>query len=114
MTADSTNLIIVESPSKARTLKRYLGDNYQIEASVGHIRDLPKSDLGVDVDNGFKPTYVASKDKSKVISLLKSLGGNLVDRFTSRSNSLQRLKENLLSLDGDRAGSVTTQGLQRR
>ena len=73
MAADSTNLIIVESPSKARTLKRYLGDNYQIEASVGHIRDLPKSDLGVDVDNNFKPTYVASEDKSKVISQLKKL-----------------------------------------
>ena len=54
MAVDSNNLIIVESPSKARTLKRYLGDNYQIEASVGHIRDLPKSDLGVDVDNGSK------------------------------------------------------------
>ena len=73
MAADSTNLIIVESPSKARTLKRYLGDNYQIEASVGHIRDLPKSDLGVDIENNFKPTYVASKDKSKVISQLKKL-----------------------------------------
>jgi len=73
MAADSTNLIIVESPSKARTLKRYLGDNYQIEASVGHIRDLPKSDLGVDIDNNFKPTYVASEDKSKVISQLKKL-----------------------------------------
>ena len=73
MAANSTNLIIVESPAKARTLKRYLGDNYQIEASVGHIRDLPKSDLGVDVDNGFKPTYVASEDKSKVISQLKKM-----------------------------------------
>ena len=73
MAEDSTNLIIVESPSKARTLKRFLGDNYQIEASVGHIRDLPKNDLGVDVDNGFKPTYVASENKSKVISQLKSL-----------------------------------------
>ncbi len=73
MAAVSTNLIIVESPSKARTLKRFLGDDYQIEASVGHIRDLPKNDLGVDVDNGFKPTYVASEDKSKIISQLKSL-----------------------------------------
>ena len=73
MAANSTNLIIVESPSKARTLKRYLGDNYQIEASVGHIRDLPKSDLGVDVDNGFKPTYVTSDDKSKVVNQLKKL-----------------------------------------
>ena len=62
MATNSTNLIIVESPSKARTLKRFLGENYQIEASVGHIRDLPKSDLGVDVENGFKTTYVPSED----------------------------------------------------
>ena len=70
MASDSTSLIIVESPSKAKTLKRFLGDDYQIEASVGHIRDLPKNDLGVDVDNGFKPTYVPSEDKSKVIKQL--------------------------------------------
>ena len=73
MATDLHNLIIVESPSKAKTLKRFLGSDYQIEASVGHVRDLPKSDLGVDVDNGFKPTYVASKDKSKVITQLKKL-----------------------------------------
>ena len=73
MAPNSTSLIIVESPSKAKTLKRFLGDEYQIEASVGHIRDLPKNDLGVDVDNEFKPTYVASEDKSKVIKQLKSL-----------------------------------------
>ena len=73
MAVDSTNLIIVESPSKAKTLKRFLGDDYLIEASVGHIRDLPKNDLGVDVDNGFKATYVASEDKKKVITQLKSL-----------------------------------------
>ena len=73
MASNSTSLIIVESPSKAKTLKRYLGKEYQIEASVGHIRDLPKSDLGVDVNNGFKPTYIESKDKSKVIKELKKL-----------------------------------------
>ena len=73
MATDLHNLIIVESPSKAKTLKRFLGNDYQIEASVGHIRDLPKNELGVDVDNGFKPTYVASKDKSKVITQLKKL-----------------------------------------
>ena len=66
MNTAQKRMIIVESPSKARTLKRYLDDNYQIEASVGHIRDLPKSDLGVDIDNGFKPTYVASEDKLKL------------------------------------------------
>ena len=73
MGTDLHNLIIVESPSKAKTLKRFLGDDYQIEASVGHVRDLPKNDLGVDVENGFKPTYVASADKSKVITQLKKL-----------------------------------------
>tara|TARA_B100001029_G_C15060375_1_gene457903 strand:- start:1429 stop:3933 length:2505 start_codon:yes stop_codon:yes gene_type:complete len=73
MGSNSNSLIIVESPSKAKTLKRFLGDKYQIEASVGHIRDLPKNDLGVDVNNGFKTTYVASEDKKKVISQLKSL-----------------------------------------
>ena len=65
-------LIIVESPSKAKTLKKFLGDKYSILASVGHIRDLPKNELGVDVDNGFKPKYVPSKDKTKVINQLKS------------------------------------------
>ena len=73
MAEKSNSLIIVESPSKAKTLKRFLGDEYTIEASVGHVRDLPKSDLGVDVNNGFTPTYVPSKDKTKVISQLKSI-----------------------------------------
>ena len=68
----STNLIIVESPAKARTLKRYLGDNYYIEASVGHIRDLPSKEIGIDVENNFQPTYVVSKGKNKVIRELKS------------------------------------------
>ena len=73
MSSHSTSLIIVESPSKAKTLQRFLGDEHQIEASVGHIRDLPKNDLGIDIDNGFKPTYVAYEDKKKVIAQLKSM-----------------------------------------
>ena len=56
----SKNLIIVESPSKIKTLKKFLGDNYQIEASVGHIRDLAEKNLGLDIDNGFTPTYIVS------------------------------------------------------
>ena len=100
MASDLHNLIIVESPSKAKTLKRFLGNDYQIEASVGHIRDLPKNDLGVDIENGFKPTYVASEDKSKVISQLKSLinkdhsSGEITKftlRLTSLKNALKRL-----------------------
>jgi len=60
-------LIIVESPSKIKTLAKYLGADYQIEASVGHIRDLVKSKLGLDVDNGFKPTYAVTDDRSKKV-----------------------------------------------
>ena len=60
-------LIIVESPSKIKTLSKYLGNDYQIEASVGHIRDLVKSKLGLDVDNGFKPTYAINDDRSKKV-----------------------------------------------
>ncbi len=65
MNNKSEHLIIVESPSKAKTLKRFLGQNYNVEASVGHVRDLPKSDLGIDIDNGFTPKYVVSPDKKR-------------------------------------------------
>ncbi len=68
----SKSLIIVESPAKARTLKKYLGSRYQVLASVGHVRDLPKSRLGVDVENGFAPTYVTIKGKGDVIKELRS------------------------------------------
>ena len=54
---DESRLLVVESPAKARTLGRYLDDSYVVKASVGHIRDLPKRDLGVDIENGFEPDY---------------------------------------------------------
>ena len=63
-------LIVVESPAKAKTLKKYLGKNFDVKASVGHIKDLPKSDLGVDVDNSFQPTYELIKGKQKVVEEL--------------------------------------------
>ncbi|MDD2956048.1 MAG: type I DNA topoisomerase [Oscillospiraceae bacterium] len=66
-----SNLVIVESPAKAKTIKKYLGDGYEVIASMGHIRDLPKSKLGVDVDHGFEPTYVEIKGKEDLISSLK-------------------------------------------
>ncbi|MAP67762.1 MAG: DNA topoisomerase I [Candidatus Marinimicrobia bacterium] len=65
-------LVIVESPSKIKTLKKFLGKEYAIGASVGHIRDLPKNDLGVDIDNNFKANYIPSPDKAKVIKELKT------------------------------------------
>lgn len=64
------NLVIVESPTKARTLTRFLGSEFQIVASMGHIRDLPKGELGVDVTHNFEPHYVIPRDKSKNVKLL--------------------------------------------
>ncbi len=67
----SQNLVIVESPSKAKTIEKFLGKSYKVLASVGHIRDLPKSKLGVDVDNDFEPQYISIRGKGKVIAELK-------------------------------------------
>ncbi|MDA0329080.1 MAG: type I DNA topoisomerase [Gemmatimonadetes bacterium] len=65
------HLVIVESPAKARTIGKYLGSDYDVAASVGHVRDLPTKELGVDVDQGFEPKYVTIRGKAKVISDLK-------------------------------------------
>ena len=66
------SLIIVESPAKARTLQRYLGKAFIVKASVGHIRDLPVSTLGVDVEKDFTPNYVIIRGKSKIIKELRA------------------------------------------
>jgi DNA topoisomerase-1 len=66
-----TNLVIVESPAKAKTIKRFLGKDYVVEASMGHVRDLPTSGLGVDVDKGFEPTYDVPKEKATTVKKLK-------------------------------------------
>jgi DNA topoisomerase-1 len=68
---EGKHLVIVESPAKARTIGKYLGRGYEVAASVGHVRDLPKKELGVDVDHGFEPKYVTIRGKGKVISELK-------------------------------------------
>lgn len=65
------NLVIVESPAKAKTISKYLGKNYVVEASMGHVRDLPKSQLGVDVDNNYSPKYITIRGKGELISKLK-------------------------------------------
>jgi len=65
------DLVIVESPAKAKTIKKYLGSGYDVVASMGHIRDLPKSKLGVDVENEFAPQYVNIKGKEDLIKDLK-------------------------------------------
>lgn len=65
------NLVIVESPAKAKTIHKYLGKDYMVEASMGHVRDLPKSEMGIDVDNGFTPRYIVMSKSRKVVSKLK-------------------------------------------
>ncbi|TSC83983.1 MAG: DNA topoisomerase I [Parcubacteria group bacterium Gr01-1014_13] len=64
-------LVIVESPTKAKTISKFLGKNFVVKSSFGHVRDLPKSKLGVDVDNDFEPHYIVSRDKTKVAKELK-------------------------------------------
>ena len=70
------NLVIVESPAKAKTIEKFLGSDFQVESSYGHIADLPSKEIGVDVANGFKPKYEVSADKKALVSKLKTLAKN--------------------------------------
>jgi DNA topoisomerase-1 len=67
------NLVIVESPAKAKTIEKFLGKEYKVESSFGHIADLPSKELGVDVENNFEPKYIVDKDKKAVVKKLKGL-----------------------------------------
>ena len=67
------NLVIVESPAKAGTIQKFLGKDFTVKPSFGHIRDLEEKKLGVDVEDGFKPEYVVPADKKKVVAELKKL-----------------------------------------
>lgn len=73
----SKNLVIVESPAKAKTIKKYLGEKYQVKASLGHVRDLPKSRLGVDIENDFQPHYITIRSRAKVLKELKRLAAKM-------------------------------------
>ena len=66
------NLVIVESPAKSKTIEKFLGRNYTVRASMGHLRDLPKSIFGVDVENGFQPKYINIRGKGELIKELKT------------------------------------------
>jgi DNA topoisomerase-1 len=70
------NLVIVESPTKAKTISRFLGKSFDIKSSYGHIRDLPKSEMGIDIENGYEPRYVTPKKAQKHLSELKKLAKN--------------------------------------
>jgi len=75
----SKNLVIVESPAKAKTIEGYLGKDFTVKSSYGHVRDLPKNDVAIDVEKGFNPVYIVSPDKEEVIRELKKLAAKADD-----------------------------------
>lgn len=107
-----SNLVIVESPAKAKTIKKYLGKNYEVIASMGHIRDLPKSTLGVDVENDFKPKYIAIRGKEDVVKELKA-GAKKADKVylatdpDREGEAIAWHLAHLLKLDLDQNNRVT-------
>ena len=113
------NLVIVESPAKAKTIEKYLGGDYRVKASMGHLRDLPKSKLGVDIDNGFEPQYIPVKDKKELITELKkeSKAADTVFLATDPDREGEaiswHLKE-LLDLDDGKAKRVTFNEITRK
>ena len=74
-------LVVVESPAKVRTIKKYLGDSYNFASTVGHIRDLPSKEIGIDIEEGFKPKYTNIPGKQKVIKSLKQAAGDATDIY---------------------------------
>src|SRR6058998_383668 len=70
-TRNNKSLVVVESPAKARTISRILGSNYDVKASIGHVRDLPKRDLGIQIDDGFLPKYVVPKEKARTVKEIR-------------------------------------------
>src|ERR1035437_6001647 len=77
----SKSLIIVESPAKAKTINKFLGDDYVVSSSYGHIRDLPDKGIAIDIKNNYEPKYEVSEDKEKVIKELKKLAKGAKDIY---------------------------------
>jgi len=95
----SKNLVIVESPAKAKTIEKFLGADYVVKSSIGHIRDMPKKDMGVSIENDFQPTYAISTDKKKVVADLKK--------------SAKTAEKIYLATDEDREGEAIAWHLQQ-
>jgi DNA topoisomerase-1 len=98
--AKEKTLVVVESPAKAKTIKKYLGKGYTVKASVGHVMDLPKSKIGVDLEGDFKPQYVVIKTKQKVIDEIRK--------------SAEKVENILLAPDPDREGEAIAWHLQEQ
>ncbi|MGH7198267.1 MAG: type I DNA topoisomerase, partial [Candidatus Omnitrophota bacterium] len=97
--SEAKALVIVESPAKCKTIHKYLGPNYEVTASMGHVIDLPRSKMGIDIENNFEPKYIVVKDKKKTLSDLKKRAKNK--------------KEIYLACDPDREGEAISWHLMR-
>ena len=110
--AKSKSLVIVESPAKAKTIEKYLGSGFKVVASMGHLRDLPKSKMGVDIENGFEPKYIPVRDKKELIAELKKEAKSAGTVYLATDPDREgeaiswHLKE-LLELDDSKAKRVT-------
>ena len=110
--AKAKDLVIVESPAKAKTIEKYLGSGYKVTASMGHLRDLPKSKMGVDIENGFEPQYIPVRDKKELINELKKEAKEAKTVYLATDPDREgeaiswHLKE-LLELDDSKAKRVT-------
>ncbi|MDD4716159.1 MAG: type I DNA topoisomerase [Oscillospiraceae bacterium] len=114
-----TDLVIVESPAKAKTIGKYLGNGYKVKASMGHVRDLPKSKLGVDIENGFIPDYQPIAGKEELIEELRKAAGNSNKVYLATDPDREgeaiswHLKE-LLQLPEEKALRVTFNEITKR
>ena len=112
MAKAASNLVIVESPSKAKTIGKYLGPDYQVKACMGHLRDLPKSSLGVDIEHDFVPQYQPLKGKEDIIADLKKSSDSASRVYLATDPDREgeaiswHLKE-LLNLPDEKASRVT-------
>ena len=79
------NLVIVESPAKMKTVKKFLGANYTVEASNGHVRDFPKSQFGIDVDNDFEPKYITIRGKGELLAKLRKEAKKQIRSISQRT-----------------------------
>lgn len=95
----NNTLVIVESPAKAKTISKFLGKGYKVEATMGHVIDLPKSKLGINIDKGFEPRYITIRGKGKVLKKLRK--------------EVKKSKDVLLATDPDREGEAISWHLTR-
>ena len=103
-------LVIVESPAKAKTIGKYLGDDYEVTASMGHIRDLPASQLGIDVEHGYTPQYISIKGKEKLIKELKSKAKHADGVLLAANSSCWTLRASPREMPDDKL-SLAAEGL---